>query len=208
MPRSGRKVATESAWFAARPSGTEDVYKIYAESFKGREHLAEVQEAARPSPLRSTADPRLNLAAAKGGKACGRWEPDLMADLADLQRWCTALRDDPEMLAAEVMVAAGRRWSSLADSPAEVRRLTFQTFLRRSGRQRGRDGSVPALDVDQASAGLWRLTPLQRALVVLRCLDQLTQAEIGGVRPPSRGRPAGARGAFRVLGVDARSASS
>ena len=43
----GLKVATESAWFAARPSGTEDVYKIYAESFKGPEHLAEVQEAAR-----------------------------------------------------------------------------------------------------------------------------------------------------------------
>jgi phosphoglucomutase len=43
----GLKVVTESAWFAARPSGTEDVYKIYAESFRGKEHLAEVQEAAR-----------------------------------------------------------------------------------------------------------------------------------------------------------------
>ena len=43
----GLKVATESAWFAARPSGTEDVYKIYAESFQGPEHLAQVQEAAR-----------------------------------------------------------------------------------------------------------------------------------------------------------------
>ena len=43
----GLKVVTESAWFAARPSGTEDVYKIYAESFKGAEHLAEVQDAAR-----------------------------------------------------------------------------------------------------------------------------------------------------------------
>ncbi len=43
----GLKVATESAWFAARPSGTEDVYKIYAESFRGPEHLAEVQAAAR-----------------------------------------------------------------------------------------------------------------------------------------------------------------
>ncbi len=43
----GLKVTTESAWFAARPSGTEDVYKIYAESFRGAEHLAEVQEAAR-----------------------------------------------------------------------------------------------------------------------------------------------------------------
>jgi phosphoglucomutase len=46
-PVGGLKVVTESAWFAARPSGTEDVYKIYAESFKGPEHLAQVQEAAR-----------------------------------------------------------------------------------------------------------------------------------------------------------------
>ncbi|OBH12885.1 phosphoglucomutase (alpha-D-glucose-1,6-bisphosphate-dependent) [Mycobacterium sp. E3247] len=43
----GLKVTTANAWFAARPSGTEDVYKIYAESFNGPEHLAEVQEAAR-----------------------------------------------------------------------------------------------------------------------------------------------------------------
>ncbi|MFY9262729.1 MAG: alpha-D-glucose phosphate-specific phosphoglucomutase [Actinomycetaceae bacterium] len=43
----GLKVTTENAWFAARPSGTEDVYKIYAESFKGEEHLAQVQEEAK-----------------------------------------------------------------------------------------------------------------------------------------------------------------
>ncbi len=43
----GLKVVTESAWFAARPSGTEDVYKIYAESFRGAEHLAQVQAEAR-----------------------------------------------------------------------------------------------------------------------------------------------------------------
>jgi len=43
----GLKVTTESSWFAARPSGTEDVYKIYAESFKGPEHLAQVQAEAR-----------------------------------------------------------------------------------------------------------------------------------------------------------------
>ena len=43
----GLKVVTENAWFAARPSGTEDVYKIYAESFKGPEHLAQVQAEAR-----------------------------------------------------------------------------------------------------------------------------------------------------------------
>ena len=43
----GLKVQTEHAWFAARPSGTEDVYKLYAESLKGPEHLAQVQEEAR-----------------------------------------------------------------------------------------------------------------------------------------------------------------
>ena len=43
----GVKVVTEHAWFAARPSGTEDVYKIYAESFRGPEHLAEVQAEAK-----------------------------------------------------------------------------------------------------------------------------------------------------------------
>ncbi|MDT5212997.1 MAG: phosphoglucomutase [Mycobacterium sp.] len=46
-PLGGLKVTTENAWFAARPSGTEDVYKIYAESFKGPEHLAEVQQSAK-----------------------------------------------------------------------------------------------------------------------------------------------------------------
>ncbi|HET9518738.1 MAG TPA: phosphoglucomutase, partial [Actinoplanes sp.] len=43
----GLKVTTESGWFAARPSGTEDVYKIYAESFQGPEHLAQIQHEAR-----------------------------------------------------------------------------------------------------------------------------------------------------------------
>jgi phosphoglucomutase len=43
----GLKVATQSAWFAARPSGTEDVYKVYAESFRGPDHLAQVQAEAR-----------------------------------------------------------------------------------------------------------------------------------------------------------------
>ncbi|MGY1683585.1 phosphoglucomutase (alpha-D-glucose-1,6-bisphosphate-dependent) [Geodermatophilus sp. SYSU D01176] len=43
----GLKVTTENAWFAARPSGTEDVYKVYAESFRGPDHLARVQEEAK-----------------------------------------------------------------------------------------------------------------------------------------------------------------
>ncbi|GAA4255403.1 phosphoglucomutase (alpha-D-glucose-1,6-bisphosphate-dependent) [Dactylosporangium darangshiense] len=43
----GLKVVTETGWFAARPSGTEDVYKVYAESFQGPEHLARIQDEAR-----------------------------------------------------------------------------------------------------------------------------------------------------------------
>ena len=42
----GLKVVTENGWFAARPSGTEDIYKIYAESFKGSDHLRQIQEEA------------------------------------------------------------------------------------------------------------------------------------------------------------------
>jgi phosphoglucomutase len=46
-PIGGLKVITASGWFAARPSGTEDVYKLYAESFRGPEHLAQIQDEAK-----------------------------------------------------------------------------------------------------------------------------------------------------------------
>ena len=46
-PIGGLKVTAENGWFAARPSGTEDVYKIYAESFLGEDHLRRIQEEAR-----------------------------------------------------------------------------------------------------------------------------------------------------------------
>ncbi|MFE2440395.1 hypothetical protein ACFXA8_38000, partial [Streptomyces sp. NPDC059409] len=46
-PIGGIKVTTENAWFAARPSGTEDVYKIYGESFRGADHLRQVQDEAK-----------------------------------------------------------------------------------------------------------------------------------------------------------------
>lgn len=46
-PIGGLKVVTENGWFAARPSGTEDVYKLYAESFKGKEHLKQIQDEAQ-----------------------------------------------------------------------------------------------------------------------------------------------------------------
>jgi phosphoglucomutase len=45
-PIGGLKVVTKNGWFAARPSGTEAIYKVYAESFNGPEHLARIQEEA------------------------------------------------------------------------------------------------------------------------------------------------------------------
>ena len=51
----GLKVVTENGWFAARPSGTEDVYKLYAESFKGKEHLKQIQEEAQALVARAFA---------------------------------------------------------------------------------------------------------------------------------------------------------
>jgi phosphoglucomutase len=46
-PIGGVKVITEGGWFAARPSGTEEIYKIYAESFRGWEHLQKIEEEAQ-----------------------------------------------------------------------------------------------------------------------------------------------------------------
>jgi phosphoglucomutase len=46
-PIGGLKVITKSGWFAARPSGTEDIYKIYAESFRGDDHLERIVEEAQ-----------------------------------------------------------------------------------------------------------------------------------------------------------------
>jgi phosphoglucomutase len=54
-PLGGLKVMTEHGWFAARPSGTEDVYKLYAESFRGREHLRRIQEEAQALIARALA---------------------------------------------------------------------------------------------------------------------------------------------------------
>jgi phosphoglucomutase len=54
-PIGGLKVATEHGWFAARPSGTEDIYKIYAESLRGEDHLARIQEEARDIVARALA---------------------------------------------------------------------------------------------------------------------------------------------------------
>ncbi len=46
-PIGGLKVVTANGWFAARPSGTEEIYKIYAESFNGETHLRRIQQEAQ-----------------------------------------------------------------------------------------------------------------------------------------------------------------
>ena len=48
----GIKVVADNGWFAARPSGTEDVYKIYAESFRSEAHLRQIQQAAQEAIAR------------------------------------------------------------------------------------------------------------------------------------------------------------
>ncbi|PZV15722.1 MAG: alpha-D-glucose phosphate-specific phosphoglucomutase [Pseudanabaena sp.] len=57
-PIGGVKVVTESGWFAARPSGTEPIYKIYAESFQGAEHLRQILEAAQTMVTATLAAPQ------------------------------------------------------------------------------------------------------------------------------------------------------
>ena len=213
------KVATESAWFAARPSGTEDVYKIYAESFKGPEHLAEVQEAARSSsPLRwglvraarreyptlrgiftlcmartpcTAPASHATWDADRGGGFPGarcassesqnRW---VHADeLADLLRWCTALSTDPADLAGEwccrgpALVGAGR----LA---ADLRELTVRTFLavHATAGARVREGieRIPE-ELRSVLTAYDRLPKLQRAVLMLSCLEGVTNTEIAGI---------------------------
>jgi phosphoglucomutase len=56
-PIGGLKVIAESGWSAARPSGTEDVYKIYAESFRGEDHLRCILEEAQTIIVSALADP-------------------------------------------------------------------------------------------------------------------------------------------------------
>jgi phosphoglucomutase len=56
QPFGGIKVTSDSGWFAARPSGTEDVYKIYAESFRSEAHLRQIQQEAQSAITRSFAD--------------------------------------------------------------------------------------------------------------------------------------------------------
>jgi sigma-70-like protein len=105
-------------------------------------------------------------------------------ELADLPRWCAALSTDPADLAGAVVLAAGPRWSRLVDSPPDLRELTVRTFLHtaepadpipRPGVER-----IPAEPRDIVLS-YDRLPKLQRAAIMLSCLEGVTYAEIAGI---------------------------
>jgi hypothetical protein len=112
-------------------------------------------------------------------------------ELADLLRWCAALSTDPADVAGAVVLAAGPRWSQLVESPPDLRELTVRTFLRaaepaepilRQGLDRvPEDLRVIVLSYDE-------LPKLQRAVVMLSCLEGVTYAEIAGIADRSAAR--------------------
>jgi hypothetical protein len=112
-------------------------------------------------------------------------------ELADLLRWCAALSTDPADLAGAVVLAAGPRWSQLVDSPADLRELTVHTFLRtaepaepvpRQGMERIPD------ELRVVVAAYDKLPKLQRAVLMLSCLEGTTYAEIAGIIDRSAAR--------------------
>jgi len=112
-------------------------------------------------------------------------------ELADLLRWCTALSPDPADLAGAVVLAAGQRWSALVDLPADLRELTVRTFLRapEATPPQHRDGMerIPG-ELRVVIAAYDQLPKLQRAVVLLSCLEGITFAEIAGIIDRSTAR--------------------
>ena len=106
-------------------------------------------------------------------------------ELTDLLRWCAALSSDPAELAAEVVVAAGRRWPSLTEAPEDLRVLTVQTYLDWSRHfettASARQGDHLAHELRPIAAAMDRLPALQRAVIMLSFSERLTQTEIAGI---------------------------
>jgi len=105
-------------------------------------------------------------------------------ELADLLRWCSALSTDPADLAGAVLLAAGPRWSRLVDSPPDLRELTVRTFLRAAepaeAIPRQFTGRIPE-ELQVVVLAYDRLPKLQRAVVMLSCLEGVTYAEIAAI---------------------------
>jgi hypothetical protein len=112
-------------------------------------------------------------------------------ELADLLRWCSALSTDPADLAGAVVLAAGPRWSRLVDSPADLRELTVRTFLRAAepaeAIPRQLANRIPA-ELRVIVLAYDKLPKLQRAVVMLSCLEGVTYAEIAAILDRSSAR--------------------
>jgi hypothetical protein len=112
-------------------------------------------------------------------------------ELVDLLRWCAALSTNPADLAGAVVLAAGPRWSQLVDSPADLRELTVHTFLRTAGPAdpTPREGLERIPDELRSVVTAYdELPKLQRAVVMLNCLEGVTYAEIAGMIDRSAAR--------------------
>jgi Sigma-70, region 4 len=112
-------------------------------------------------------------------------------EMADLLRWCAALSPDAANLAGAVVLAAGQRWSRLVDSPADLRELAVRTFLHineapESVARHGMERIPEELRIIVAAYD--KLPKLQRAVVMLSCLEDITQAEIAGIIDRSAAR--------------------
>jgi Sigma-70, region 4 len=105
-------------------------------------------------------------------------------ELTDLLRWCAALSSEAAELAAEVVVAAGRRWPSLAAAPEDLRDLTVQTYLGWSRRSEAtaavRQGDHLPQELRPIATALDRLPAVQRAVIMLSFSERLTRTEIAG----------------------------
>ena len=96
----GLKVVTANGWFAARPSGTEDVYKLYAESFLGADHLRRIQEEARALIARVFSSP--------GGGSVSATGRTVQGDSAGRRGSAKAMRRSP--LSHGVLAIRRLRW--------------------------------------------------------------------------------------------------
>ena len=112
-------------------------------------------------------------------------------ELADLLRWCAALSPDSANLAGAVVLAAGQRWSRLVDSPADLRDLGVRIFLHtaEAAEPTARPGMerIPE-ELRRIVAAYDKLPKLQRAVVMLSCLEGVTHAEIAGILDRSAAR--------------------
>ena len=150
QPFGGIKVSTDNGWFAARPSGTEDVYKIYAESFRSEEHLRQIQSEAQAAIARAFVEvcPVLRVVPAQRGP---HLEACCLQDCLPL-RLIGRAPGVPACAGGMKNATSGTRdWSPLSRRPAaQMRPDHLHHFLRRgAGRKEAEIVAVAVHQVDE-----------------------------------------------------------